>query len=61
MTNEAITVAAVYVAFLAVVVAGIWVYGVISDRLHARRMVARFDLFVATLERRRREGAGADG
>jgi hypothetical protein len=55
MTTEAaesvFTAVVIYAAFLAVVLVGVWVYGVVSDRLHARRMVARFDLFVASLDR----------
>ena len=42
-----------YTAFLAVLLLGFWVYGIVADRLHARRTVAAFDAFVRNLNNRR--------
>lgn len=42
-----------YTAFLAVLLFGYWIYGLVSDRLHARRLVRAFDAHVAALEARR--------
>jgi hypothetical protein len=45
-----------YTALLAVILCGFWVYGVVADRLHARRMVRAFDAYVALLDKRRGRG-----
>lgn len=46
----------VYAAFLALLLFGYWVYGVVADRIHARRLVRAFDTHVAQLAARNRTG-----
>ena len=39
----------VYAAFLALLLTFYWLYGVVGDRLHARRIVRAFDDYLKTL------------